>query len=159
MGMWLSCHLRAARRWGTADVMAADAIVSDTRRVLDAVGQLKSPTPRLGSPKVQGWLLGWIAGRAGLPSGDPAAALDEPVVHAATQQLFEGMSNPFGNMGISLGYTSLVEAQRIAKKAATDDVLDEREQTYMQWFSVGFEDAKDAPDTGAPARFAELFGR
>ena len=140
--------------------MNAEQIVTRTRALLAAVGQLEHPTPRIGFPKVQGWLLGWIAGLASDAPFDPAAVLDEPVVHEAMVALFEGMPNPFGDYHGSLGYTSLVEARRILELKARGEALDSMEEVRQQWLAFGHQDARGAIDGDErPARFLALFGR
>jgi hypothetical protein len=140
--------------------MNADEIVAKTRSLLDEVGQLKSPTPRVGSPKVQGWLLGWIVAHASDDAFAPASLLEQPAVHEAMTKLFEGVPNPFGNFGGSLGYTSLVETERILKKLAAGEALEAMEETREEWLAVGHAEGRASIVDGAPpARFLAIFGR
>lgn len=140
--------------------MESHAIIAKTRDLLDQVGQLKSPTPRLGAPKVQGWILGWIAGHAAEGPLDLVTLLDIPAVHEALQGVFEGMSNPFNTFGGSIGYTALVEAQRILKAHAAGETLAELDEMKLQWVAIGHAEARAALDSGArPERFMAIFGR
>ncbi len=140
--------------------MNVDELVERTKALLDEVGQLKSPTARIGSPKVQGWVLGWIAGHASDAPLDRTTLLDEPRVHQAMEALFEGMPNPFGNYQGSLGYTSLVEAKRILDKTARGEALEPVEQVRDEWLAIGHAEAlRSRSDDERPARFLALFGR
>lgn len=111
---------------------------------LKAIGQWDYPTPRLAAPRLSGWIYGYVeACRQG----------DKLGTQESLTRIFEGMKNPFGNIGGNLGVTMAVEAQRVLGAGANDPMS----RGFMEGYELGTAQATEAPE-GIIERFVTLFG-